>query len=98
MTTNHRHHHPDDHHDDHPDDRDGEAGADRPPADPLRPGHLLCPCGATADRDGLCRKCRARALFGRRAAGRRVHADRPPTRRRGAKPATDRPRTRRFGR
>jgi hypothetical protein len=97
MTTNHRHHHPDDHHD----DRDPDA--DRAPADPLRPGHLLCPCGATADRHGLCRKCRARALFDRRTAGRRrTHADRPPTRHRGSRtvapPATDRPRNRRPGR
>jgi hypothetical protein len=97
MTTN-RHHSPDDHHDNH----DGESGADRPPADPLRPGHVLCPCGATADRRGLCRKCRARALFDRRSSGRRTHADRPPTRRRGSRtvapPATDRPRNRRPGR
>jgi hypothetical protein len=94
MTSN-RHHNPDDHH-------DGESSADRPLADPLRPGRLLCPCGATADRYGLCRKCRARALFDRRTAGRRTHADRPPTRRRGprtvAPRATDRPGNRRPGR
>lgn len=75
MTTNHRHHNPDDDHDDR------DADAYRPPADPLRPRRLLCPCGATADRRGLCRKCRARALFDRRTAGRRTHTDRPPTRR-----------------
>jgi hypothetical protein len=82
-----------------PDDSDDrDSSADRPPADPLRPGHVLCPCGATADRRGLCRKCRARALFDRRTAGRRTHADRPPTRRHGSPPAADRPRNRRPGR
>jgi hypothetical protein len=93
MTTN-RHH--------NPDDSDQNLDSDRPPADPLRPGHLLCPCGATAERDGLCRKCRARALFDRRSTGRRTHADRPPTRRGGlrrtAPSAADRPRNRRPGR
>ncbi len=70
----------------------------RPPADPLRPDRLRCPCGATADRDGLCRKCRARTLYGRRTAGRRAHADRAPARRHGAPPAMSRPRNRRPGR
>jgi hypothetical protein len=97
MTTNHRHHSPDD------SDDDRSSDDHRPPADPLRPGHVLCPCGATADRHGLCRKCRARALFDRRSTGRRTHADRPPTRlRRGSRtpapPAMDRPRNRRPGR
>jgi hypothetical protein len=94
MTTN-RYHDPDD-------DSDQDLESSRPPADPLRPGHVLCPCGATADRRGLCRKCRARALFDRRIAGRHTHADRPPTRRHGSRtvvpPATDRPPTRRPGR
>ncbi len=90
MTTN-RHHNPDD-------DSDQNLESYRPPADPLRPGHVLCPCGATADRRGLCRKCRARALFDRRIAGRHTHADRPPTRRHGSPPAADRPRNRRPGR
>jgi hypothetical protein len=75
-------------HADQPDD-------DRPPTDPLRPDRLACPCGATADRDGLCRKCRARALWSRRAAGRRTHTDQP---RRIARPTSIRPGTRRPGR
>ena len=87
MTTNHRRHNPDD-----------DSDAYRPAADPLQPDRLRCPCGATADRRGVCRKCRARALFDRRTAGRRTHADRPPTRRHGSPPAADRPRNRRPGR
>jgi hypothetical protein len=90
MTTQHPH---------HTDDPDHNRDDDhRMPADPLRPDRLRCPCGATADRDGLCRKCRARALYGRRTASRRTHADRPPTRRHGAPPATSRPRNRQPGR
>ena len=85
MTTN-RHHSPDDHDDDR----------DRPAIDPLRPDHLLCLCGATADRTGFCRKCRARARWDRRAGG-RLHADRTPTRP-GSPPASRRPRSRRAGR
>jgi hypothetical protein len=84
MTTN-RNHHPD-HHPDHQHDKPDD---DRPQADPLRPDRIQCACGATAERDGLCRKCRARALWGRRDTGRRARATRPtPTR----------PRTRRPGR
>jgi hypothetical protein len=82
MTTNH-HHSPDDHDDD-------------PTIDPLRPDHLQCPCGATADRTGWCRKCRARARWDRRTAG-RMHADRTPTRP-GSPPASRRPRNRRAAR
>jgi hypothetical protein len=79
MTSN-RNHHP---------DHDADDDRPRPQADPLRPDRIQCACGATADRDGLCRKCRARALWGRRDTGRRARASRPtPTR----------PRTRRPGR
>ncbi len=81
MTTHHTHDT-----DDHDDSR--------PLADPLRPDRLRCPCGATADRDGLCRKCRARALWQHRAAGRRAHADRPPTRSRRGDARRPRNRTR----
>ena len=87
MTNNHSH---------QPADQpsDDQSQTDRPAADPFRPGRLACPCGAVADRDGLCRKCRARAIWGRRAAGRRAHIARPPTRR----PDTCRPRGRHIGR
>jgi hypothetical protein len=85
MTTN-RHHSPDDHDD-----------SDRPALDPLRPDQLLCSCGATADRTGSCRKCRARARWDRRTAGRRTHADRPPTRRPGPLSTSSRSGTRRAG-
>ncbi len=83
MTT-HQTPHPDDNHD------------DRPPADPLRPDHLACGCGATADRDGQCRKCRARARWDRRNSNRRVPTDRPPTRSR--EPRHPAGRARRTGR
>lgn len=104
----HRHPNPDP--DDHPDQRDqrdgraddlADTGRDRPAVDPLRPGRLACPCGATAGRDGLCRKCRARALYGRRSAGRRAHPDRPAARSTSGPPAAptpSRPRSRRPGR
>jgi hypothetical protein len=60
---------------------DADNDRPRPQVDPLRPARLACPCGATAERDGLCRKCRARALWGRRNDGRRARASRPtPTR------------------
>ena len=71
MTTRHSPESPDDH--------------DRPPADPFRPDAFRCDCGAIAGRDGRCRKCRARAAWTRRSAGRRPHADRPPTRRERAR-------------
>ena len=69
-------------HNPHPDD-----DPFRPPVDPLRPDRLRCDCGATAGRDGRCRKCRARAAWTRRNTGRRAHADRPPSRRREPRPA-----------
>lgn len=84
MTT-HRHH--------NTERPDSDDHRDRPPIDPLRSEQLLCPCGATADDDGLCRKCRARARWDRRTIGRRTHADRSPTH-----PGSCRPRSRRPGR
>lgn len=74
----------------HPDDDSHHL-----PVDPLRPDRLHCLCGATADRDGRCRKCRARALFDRRTTGRRSRPDRPPSRRHESPPAD---RTRPAGR
>jgi hypothetical protein len=58
---------------------------DRGQADRLRPDQLRCPCGAIADGDGRCRKCRARAAWACRTAGRRrfdgqVAHDRGPRR------------------
>ncbi|MBV9452442.1 MAG: hypothetical protein JO345_41805 [Streptosporangiaceae bacterium] len=41
--------------------------------EPINPPHYddpRCPCGALADRNNLCRKCRARALWERRQANR----------------------------
>ncbi|MGH3978103.1 MAG: hypothetical protein ACRDRZ_03715 [Pseudonocardiaceae bacterium] len=38
-----------------------------------------CPCGALADRNSLCRKCRARATWNRRAANRERRARRHPS-------------------
>jgi len=66
MTTHHSHQPEDD---------------DHRPADPLRPDRLRCDCGAVADLDGRCRKCRARAAWTRRNTGRRPATDRPPSRR-----------------
>ncbi len=70
----------------------------RPPADPLRPDRLRCDCGATADRHGLCRKCRARAAVVADAppAAAPTPTGRPPAAAAPRPPA--RPRTRRAGR
>ncbi|MGH3972340.1 MAG: hypothetical protein ACRDS9_03305 [Pseudonocardiaceae bacterium] len=38
-----------------------------------------CPCGALADRNSLCRKCRARATWERRQANRERRAARRPS-------------------
>lgn len=75
------------HHTDRPDD-----DHDRPPVDPFRPDRLRCDCGATAGRDGQCRKCRARARWARRTAGHTPHADRPPSRRRQRRSPAERDR------
>jgi hypothetical protein len=61
-----------------PDPADHDSDHDCLPADPLRPDMPRCPCGATAGRDGVCRKCRARALFAHREIGRRRAATRRP--------------------
>ena len=57
-----------------------------------------CPCGALADRNHLCRKCRARALWERRQANRERRAVRrgSPSHRTGRD--SSRPRGRRPGR
>ncbi|MGH3566358.1 MAG: hypothetical protein ACRDRH_10050 [Pseudonocardia sp.] len=77
----------------HSDPADRDPHHDQPPTDPLRPDQLRCLCGATADRDGLCRKCRARTLFNHRAIGRRR-----ATRRRLNRPEDRHPRNRRPNR
>jgi hypothetical protein len=56
---------------------------DRIEIDPLRPDRLRCACGATADYGGRCRKCRARAAWACRTAGRRPYDDRLPRLRSG---------------
>ncbi|MDQ3764722.1 MAG: hypothetical protein M3460_25280 [Actinomycetota bacterium] len=60
------------------------ASADsHPKTDPEEPANALyrdkaqCPCGALADRNGPCRKCRARATWNRRQANRERRAVRP---------------------
>lgn len=68
--------------------RPGHNNSYRPPVDPLRPDHLRCGCGATAERDGRCRKCRARTAWKRHNIGRRPHHDRPLPRRRNHEDAT----------
>lgn len=57
MTTNSANNHP-------------EADHEDDPANAPHPDDPRCLCGALADRNGLCRKCQARATWQRRRANR----------------------------
>ncbi|MGH3990978.1 MAG: hypothetical protein ACRDSN_00775, partial [Pseudonocardiaceae bacterium] len=63
-----------------------EADPGHEPTNPSHRDDACCPCGALADRNSLCRKCRARATWERRAANR----DRRAVRRRSSSRPTDR--------
>jgi len=79
--------------DSHPEAVDGDEPVNTPHLDDPR-----CPCGALADRNNLCRKCRARALWERRQANReRLAVRRGSPSRRTVRDST-RPHGRRPGR
>ncbi|MGH3923752.1 MAG: hypothetical protein ACRDTT_12940 [Pseudonocardiaceae bacterium] len=80
--------------DSHPEaDHGDEPGANAPHHD-----DAPCPCGALADRNGLCRKCRARATWERRQANRQRRAVRRPSSSRPTGRDSSRPQDRRPGR
>jgi hypothetical protein len=69
--------------------------------EPVNPPHHddpHCPCGALADRNNLCRKCRARALWEQRQANRERRAVRRGSSSRPTGQDSNRPRGRRPGR
>ncbi|MGH3783311.1 MAG: hypothetical protein ACRDRO_22510 [Pseudonocardiaceae bacterium] len=68
------------------------------PANAPHPDDAQFPCGALADRNGLCRKCRARATWERRQANRQRRAVRRPSSSRPTGRDSSRPHDRRPGR
>lgn len=71
--------------------------ADEPTNTPPCRDDACCPCGALAEGNGPCRKCRARATWERRQANRERHITRPSSASRRTPRDTSRPRGRRPG-
>jgi hypothetical protein len=64
----------------HPDSNDDLTSTNRKEPTITMNSDSPCPCGALAERDGLCRKCRARATWERRRANQARHVTRRPSR------------------
>ncbi|MGH3801763.1 MAG: hypothetical protein ACRDTD_16850 [Pseudonocardiaceae bacterium] len=79
-------------------DNHPEADHKDEPANAPRRSDGHCPCGALADRNGLCRKCRARATWERRQANRQRRTVRRPSSSRPTGRDSSRPQDRRPGR
>lgn len=83
--------------DSHPEADPADESANAPHHD-----DASCPCGALTDRNGQCRKCRARATWDRRQANRKRHVARHssphPSSSRQTDRGSNRPRGRRPGR
>ncbi|MGH3755233.1 MAG: hypothetical protein ACRDRP_21575 [Pseudonocardiaceae bacterium] len=79
--------------DSHPEADHGDEPATAPHRDDAQ-----CPCGALADRNGLCRKCRARATWERQQANRQRRAVRRQSSSRPTGRDSRRPHDRRPGR
>lgn len=75
-----------------------EAGHGEEPADSPHPEDSRCVCGALADRNGVCLKCRARATWQRRRDNRERRAARREFPSRPASRGSNRPHDRRPGR
>jgi hypothetical protein len=82
----------------HPDNSDDLASTNRKEPTINMNSDSPCLCGALAERDGLCRKCRARVSWERRRANQARRVIRRPSRPGRRERDTSRPYSRRPGR